>query len=688
VNRLPFALWLLALFAFLGLSPSALAATSSGRAVLRAARGDVVELSYSPDGEMMTGEFFIRNDGAAPLEVSRVAVHTTANDPRLPPGVTVELDKPRGGSAASSVSIAPAEERRAVVKWRFAGVRARSFHGHVLVETNGRGAGSEEPGRPLAIGIHAERKAGLGVLDSRALSILVFFPLLGTLLALALRVLRRDRPALLGASSSIVHLAHVALVVTIAARFDRAFGRADGQDGYQLVERAALLPSLGVEYFLGVDGVSLALFALVSLVALAAAVSSFLLRDRSTSYHLLAGPAVTAALGVIASLDAFLLCAFWIAGIVPLFLLVSRRPGIEARAASARWLVASLATATLLGFAVWFLWKNSNATYLVNGVATARSSVIPELARVGWIGKGLSLFGTSAVKVLWVALFAAFAWRLSAFPFPGFSADVLGASDTPTSVLFPAISFATAVAGLLRLNVGVLPEATRWAAPGIAALGVAAVFVSAFAAIAEADPKRFVGRIAAAHAGFVLVGIGSLTPQGLEASVAVAVGQGVIAGLLFVVLGVFEARTGERDLGRFGALASEKPALAVLFGVAMFASLGLPTLAGFWGPFFALVGAFARDRWLGTFAALALVALAGAHLFGLGPVLLGRAASTKNGKTAEAPSLGRAELAALVPLAVFVVALGLLPRLYLSLVDARCLELHRLLDPPGPTQIS
>lgn len=683
MNRLPFALWLLALVAFLGLSPSALAAGASGRAVLRAAHGDVVELSYSPDGEMMTGELFIRNDGGAPLEISRVAVHTTPNDPRVPPGVTVELDKPRG----SSSSLAPSEERRAIVKWRFSGARARSFHGHVLVETNGRGAGSEEPGRPLSMGIHAERSTGLGVLGSRALSIVVFFPLLGALLALVLRVLRRDRPAVLGAASSIVHLAHVALVVSIAARFDRVFGRADGQDGYQLVERAALLPSLGVEYFLGVDGVSLALVALVALVALAAALASFLLRDRSTSYHLLAGPAVTAALGVIVSLDLFVLCAFWIAGIVPMFLLVARRPGVEARRASGRWLVAAFASTALLGFAVWFLWTNSDATYLVTGAATARSSVIPELARVAWIPKALSLFGTSAVKVVWGALFAAFAWRLSAFPFPGFSADVLGASDTPTSVLFPAISFATAVSGLLRLNVGVLPEATRWAAPGIAALGVAAVFVSAFAAIAEADPRRFVGRIAAAHAGFVLLGIGSLTPQGLEASVAVAVGQGVIAGLLFVVLGVFEARAGERDLGRFGALASEKPALAVLFGLAMFASLGLPTLAGFWGPLLALVGAFARDRMLGVFAVLSLVALAGAHLFGLGPVLFGRAAATKR-DVAKTTSLGRAELVSLVPLAVFVVALGLLPRLYLSLVDARCLELHRLLDPPGPTQIS
>ncbi|MDI1451406.1 NADH-quinone oxidoreductase subunit M [Polyangium sp. 6x1] len=663
----------------------------AGRAVLRPEfGGDHVELSLSPDGEHMTGAFLLRNEGPGPLEISRVDVRSSATDPRLPPGITVNVEGPR-----ASTRIAPGQERRVTVRWRYEAARARELYGQVIVESSSRAAGDGgEPGRPLAMAIRAERPLGLGFLGRTPLSVVVFFPLLGTLLALLLRVTRRDTARALAVTSALVHGTLLVFVVWLCVRFDRAFSRADGNDGFQLIERARLLPSLGVEYFLGVDGLSLALVAAAVLLALIASIASATLRDRAASYHALAGLFLTASLGVLVSLDLFLFCAFWLLGLVPTSLLVALRGGPGPRRAASRVLVSSLIGAALLCFASYFLWQNADPTYLATGESVRRAAAIPELARVAWVEKGLVIGGFSAVKVLWTALFVAFALRMSAFPLPGYLADLHAEADAPTSVLLSGALLSTGVYGLLRLNVGVLPDGMRWAATTISILGAAGILVSALAAIAQNDLKRFLARIASAHAGLALLGMGSLTPQGFEASVIVAATHGVILGLLFVLVSVLESRVQTRDLGRFGGLSREMPLFAALFGLGMLASAGLPLLAGFWGPLLALWGAFARERAMGAFGAIGLVVLAAVHIFAMGHLLFGESREEwQTSKYLEPfggkfPALNGRELAAVLPLAIGLVLLGVAPRPLLGMVDQACLGLHRLVDRPGPLQIA
>ncbi|MDC0740065.1 NADH-quinone oxidoreductase subunit M [Polyangium mundeleinium] len=681
---------LFAALVILGLAAPAFADEPAGRAVLRPEfGGDHVELTLAPDGEHMTGAFFLRNEGPGPLELSRVDVRTSANDPRLPPGITVAVEGPH-----ASTRIPPGQERRVTIRWRYESARARELYGQVLVESNARAGDGAEPGRPLALAIHAERPLGLGFLGRTPLSVVVFFPLLGTLLALLLRVTRRDSPRLLAATSALVHGSLLVFVAWLCVRFDRAFSRADGNDGFQLIERGRLFPSLGVEYFLGVDGISLALVAAAVLLAFVASIASASLRDRAATYHALAGVFLTASLGVLVSLDLFLFCAFWLLALLPTSLLVARRGGSGPRRAAARVLVSSLIGAALLCAASWFLWQHADPTYLATGESVRRSAAIPELARVAWVEKGLAMGGFSAVKVLWTALFAAFALRMSAFPFPGYLADMHTETDAPTSVLLSGALLSTGVYGILRLNVGVLPDGMRWAATTISILGAAGILVSALAAIAQDDLKRFLARIAGAHGGITLLGIGSLTPQGFEASVVVAATHGVILGLLFVLVSVLESRVQTRDLGRFGGLSREMPLFATLFGLGMLASLGLPLLAGFWGPLLALWGAFARERAVGAFGAIGIVTLAAVHIFAMGHLLFGEAREEwPTSKYLEPfggkfPAMYRRELAAALPLAIGLVLLGVAPRPLLGMVDQACLGMHRLVDRPGPLQIA
>ncbi|MDI3287659.1 NADH-quinone oxidoreductase subunit M [Polyangium sp. 15x6] len=680
---------LFAALVLLGLAAPAFADEPAGRAVLRPEfGGERVELSLAPDGEHMTGAFFVRNEGPGPLELSRVDARTSAADPRLPPGITVTVEGPR-----AVTRIAPGQERRVTVRWRYEAARARELYGQVIVESNSR-TGGAEPGRPLAIAIHAERPLGLGFLGKSPLSVVVFFPLLGTLLALLLRVTRRDHPRVLAATSALVHGSLLAFVAWLCVRFDRAMSPADGNDGFQFLERARLFPSLGVEYFLGVDGISLALVAAAVLLAFVASIASATLRDRAATYHALAGLFLTASLGVLVSLDLFLFCAFFLLGVLPTSLLVARRGGPGPRRAAARVLVSSLIGAALLCAASFFLWQNADPTYLATGEFVLRAAAIPELARVAWVEQGLTIGGYSAVKVLWTALFVAFALRMSVFPFPGYLADMHAEADASTSVLLSGALLSTGVYGILRLNVGVLPDGMRWAALTVSILGAAGILVSALAAIAQDDLKRFLARIAGAHGGIALLGIGALTPQGFEASVVMAAMHGVILGLLFVLVSVLESRVQTRDLGRFGGLAREMPLFSMLFGLGMLASLGLPLLAGFWGPLLALWGAFARERAIGAFGAFGMVALAAVHIFAMGHLLFGEAREEwQKSKYLEPfggkfPALHGRELVAALPLAIGLVLLGVAPRPLLGMVDQACLSMHRLVDRPGPSQIA
>jgi len=683
---------LLVFAAALGLASPALADASapSGLAVLRAEQGDIVELSLGPDGEHMIGAFFVRNEGTGPLTIARADVLTAPSEPRTPSGLLVSVDGGRAG-----MRVLPGQERRVTVKWRYEIARAREIYGHVVVETDARSAfDAGEPGRPLAIGVHAERPLGLGPLGRTPLSFLVFSPLLVTLLALVLRIARRDDGRVLAIVGALVHGALLVFVAWLGYHFDRFFTRTHGNDGYQLIERAPLLPSIGVEWSVGLDGVALVLAGAAVLAGLVASIASASLRDRPFTYHALAGLFLSASLGVLVSLDLFLFCAFWIAAIVPACLLVARPASAGSRRAALRLLVSSLLGAILLCAAAWFLWKNSDPTYLSTGEAVHRTSAIPELARVVWLDKGLRIFGLSGVKVLWIALFAAFSLRLSAFPFPGYLAEVNAEAEGSTRVLLSGVLLGAPILGLLRLNVGLLPEATRWAATTVASFGASAIVVSAFAALGEADLERFLSRVSVAHVGVAFVGIGSLTPQGFQASVIVIATQGFIVGLLHLLASALDARVWTRDLGRFGGLSRDMPIFSLLFGVGMLASLGLPILAGFWGPFLAVVGVFARNRLLAGYVLFGLVTLACVHVFALSHLVFGEpreewSRSLRLQKFGgKFPELRARELVAVLPLALVILAVGVAPQLLLGLLDQACLEIHRLVDAPGPTQIA
>ena len=646
------------------------------RIVLRPERGDVVELDYAPDGETMIGRFVIRNDGASAARISGASLRGSVDAPRSPPFATVEIE----GAKGNAVVLDAGKERRAVVRWRFGAARAREFFGHAFVETDAQSS-------PSLVPVHASRSRGLGPFGDRALSFIIGFPFVAAVLAGLLRALRRDTPRRLALSSGIVFGVNLAFVVMLAARLDPVFGRADGNDGVQFIERFVLIPSLRVEWFLGIDGVSLTLAVVMSVVAFFAALSSASLRDGAIRFHVLAPIVVASVLGVFVAQDIVVFCVCWFVGTIATCLLVRAAPFDGTGRAAVRLGIVSLAGMVFLGASAYWLVRHSDPTYGVDGRFLAHALAIPDLARVNWVNIHAPLFGMSGIKIVWTALFLAFGLRFVLLP------DVFAESRGPASLLSMAAFVVTSVCGLLRFNVGVLPQGTKWAATTLMVLGVVMLVVSALWARAQSDTRRWVGFSLTAYAGLILVGIGSCTPQGIAAALHVTVALALVGGLWALLVNALGMRAGTFEMRQLGGLAEHAPRFAAFALVSAFVSMGLPGLAGFWGPFLAVTGALPRHPALALLTALGIVVLATVQMGVMGRMLFGTAPAMSNkGKSLEAfgvpfPDLRRDELLVALPIVVLLVVVGISPRTLFSLMDAVILDLHRLVDVAGATQV-
>lgn len=642
--------------------------------------GDVVRL-VPTEGGQLAGAIEVTNVGDGPLTVRRVGfVAGSEGAPRTPLGASATLDKAR------ATRLAPGEKRTIEVRWRSDASRAMELVGLVEVESDSapRDGVSFDPS--ALVGVVADRRPGLGRVLAGTLAL---SPLLVLLLALSSGRVRVLGERALARASAAVFLAHAALAGIAVAWLDPRFATSDGNDGMQFIEHAAL-PG-GLAWSVAIDGAAAPFLVASSLVILAAAAAGRRVRLHARRFFAGLGLLATSTSGALLALDVRLLVGFLLLAAPAAYLLVGASDDPRARRAATGVGALVLASTAVLAAALLGL-----AAAAGSGLDLARGRVdatwqIADLGRTAFEGSP-RLLGLPAATAAWVLTVAGLLLRVAALsPITGGALRV-----APPAATTALLGTALAPAGLLLARIGHGPGAASAgtvAAP-LFAIGLLIGAAAVIDALRTTDLVRVAGSTVFLQLGLALAALGSRTPQGIEGALSILAWHGLAASLLLLVAAALRDRVGTSDGARLGGVGTDMPRAATLSGLASLAAGGLPGLAGFWGPGLAIVGLLARAPLVALAASVLLVAQAAALARVHARIFRGPQPSSWSASKELEPHGGRfpdlraRELLGLTPLAAALIVLGLHPRLLLAPSEARALEMHRRVDPAGPTQIA
>jgi NADH-quinone oxidoreductase subunit M len=579
----------------------------------------------------------LRNSGDSPLRIARIDVSGDVAGLRVDP-----LQRTLGPGESAQLTV----RREGGARAAFAGLRVICDDESLPALT---GAAGEHVG---AIAIRAGASPLLGWL--------VFLPLLAALVLLVAPgpAERFARAVGLVATGAVVVLAAAAL-----ARFDA------GAHGPQLVDHAVWIRSLRVEWYVGVDGLSITMVALTALVGFIAALSSLSIDKNVKAYWVLFLVLMTGMLGTFVALDLLLFYVFWEVMLLPMYFLIGLWGGPRKEYAAIKFFLYTLVGSVVMLLGVIALYYASPAGALVDGTPAAHTFDLVRLANDGGgFASAPRLFGAIGfAPLVWALFFVGFAIKVPAVPLHTWLPDAHVEAPTAISVILAGVLLKMGPYGLYRVNAAVLPQATRWAAPFVAVVGAVSIVYGALCAFAQKDLKRLVAYSSVSHMGFGLLGLGALTASGWQGAYVQLFNHGAITSMLFLLVGVLYDRAHTREIDRFGGVASQMPRYAFAFGLAFMASLGLPGLSGFIGEVLVLLGAFPTYRALTAIAATGVVLAAAYHLTALSRVQLGKWNATVWPDRAQSPDLTAREALMLAPLAILVVVLGWWPQPLIAL---------------------
>ncbi|MBC8155344.1 MAG: NADH-quinone oxidoreductase subunit M [Bacteroidetes bacterium] len=537
------------------------------------------------------------------------------------------------------------------------------------------------------------------------LSVLIFLPLLGTLLIASLPDAQRD------------WFKWVALIATVGELVlaGLAYAQFDPQEGgYQLLEQTdwITLPlgSLGVvsiDYLLGVDGISLPLVMLSAMVLLVGVVSSWSITERPKAYFALYLLLTSAIIGCFIALDFFLFFLFFEFMLLPMYFLIGLWGGPRREYASIKFFLYTLFGSVLILLVMIGLYlsvMDPVSTAIASGLATEPAGISDAIIRQiqfqlthGQLqgsqvvhtfdmryladgrnylpdaflsGSGEVLVGGMPARTLaFGALFLGFAIKLPIVPVHTWLPDAHVEAPTPVSVVLAGVLLKIGGYGFIRIAWGLFPDVAAGQATWLAGLGVLSIVYGGLNALAQYDLKKMIAYSSVSHMGFVLLGIASLTAEGVNGAVYQMVSHGVLSAMLFLLTGVIYDRTHDRRIDSYRGLNTAMPQYATLTAVAFFASLGLPGFSGFVGELFTLMGSLQSvwlPGWLTAVATLGIVLAAAYFLWTLQRMFFGPYWNRHNA-TVTLTDLTARERWLLIPLGGLSLALGLFPNLIFDL---------------------
>jgi NADH-quinone oxidoreductase subunit M len=606
------------------------------------------QLSLEPSTLTFTGagsdSFKIVNRGNAPLELRRVQV--TPNS-----GFSV--------ADAGGRSLNPGESIDVKVAYAPDPKHAQSFGG-VQVVTNDDTYPADERDSTSHVGGVALRANA-----SNLLTFMIFFPLVGALIVLLL-------PAGQEKTMKWVTLGTAAAVMVGAVQlylgYDRGVSVSSGNYGLQFVQHLVWIPSFNVEYFVGVDGISITMVILTALVSLVAVGASWGIEKQLKGYLALFLLLECGMMGTFCALDFFLFYIFWEIMLLPMYFLIGIWGGPRKEYAAIKFFLYTLAGSVLMLLAIIALYYNSAPTVLVNGAPAKHTFDLMKLTYENSFANTAPLLGIEFGKLIWVALFIGFAIKIPMFPFHTWLPDAHVEAPTAISVILAGVLLKMGTYGILRMNFGILPEATQWAGLAMAVFGTINILYGAFCAFAQKDLKKLVAYSSVSHMGYCLVGMAAFTQTGFNGAMMQMFNHGTITSMLFILVGVIYDRAHTRDISKFGGMATQMPKYAAFFGFAFMASLGLPGLSGFIGEVLVFLGAFPVYKVITILAATGVIFTAAYHLWAMQRIQLGKWNESVWKDKSIFPDLTTREALTLIPMAAVVLVLGFYPMPVLDLI--------------------
>ena len=476
------------------------------------------------------------------------------------------------------------------------------------------------------------------------LSSIVFLP---TACALVVMALPRD------ARSAIRVLALVGMLATFGLAL-ALLGRFQASGGMQMLERATWIGAFGIEYHLGVDGISLWLVLLTTFLGPLAVLASWSgIQERLKEFHVLMLLLQTGMLGVFLSLDLFLFYVFWEVTLIPMYFLIGVWGHERRLYAAVKFFIYTMSGSLLMLVAILalvFEYQSQTGVYTFDLLKLYGMQVAPEH------------------EMWYFAAFAlAFAIKVPMFPLHTWLPDAHVEAPAAGSLILAAILLKMGAYGFLRFAIPLFPHAAQVAGPTLLALAVIGIIYGALVAMVQPDLKKLVAYSSVSHLGFVMLGLLSFNRQGLEGSLFQMLSHGLSTGALFLLVGMLYERRHTRAIADFGGLAASMPIFATVFLIVTLSSIGLPGLNGFVGEFLILLGAFKETPLHAILAASGIVLGAVYMLWVVQRVFFGRVHRDENRHVRD---LGKRELVVLAPILALMVLMGVYPRPFLGRMHA------------------
>jgi len=420
----------------------------------------------------------------------------------------------------------------------------------------------------------------------------------------------------------------------------------------QFVEKLPWIPTLGIEYYIGVDGLSISMILLTVIIGIVAVLASWNIEKAARGYFAMFLLLEMAMLGVFVALDLILFYLFWEIMLFPMYFLVGVWGGPRRIYAAIKFFLYTLmgSVGMLLAIiAIWYFGPGDTNTFNIIEIL--------ERLKAGQSFTGPEIFGVEFDKIVFLALFVGFAIKVPVFPFHTWLPDAHVEAPTAISVILAGVLLKMGIYGFLRINFPFFPEVFQWFSPFLIGLAVINIVYGALCALAQTDLKKMIAYSSVSHMGFILLGLGAATEQSLNGAVLQMFNHGTITAMLFLLVGVVYDRAHHRDINGFGGLASVTPVYAALTSVAYMAAIGLPGLSGFISELLILVGSFKVYQVPTIIAGLGIIFGAGYMLWAYQRVFFGKV----NPKYENLKEINTVELCSIVPLLLIVLYLGIFP---------------------------